>query len=100
MELAQAKICSLLIFILPQQAHDLPLTHHVRDLLCRTCGGACCFASGGLTVQSSSLHEILNCLIEGPLAGVEIHVYSDSSRAISRQSQDLALARRVVGIET
>src|SRR5262245_38403473 len=100
MKLAQTKICPLLILVLPEQTHDLPLAHHVRDLLGRTCGSACCFTRGRLTIQSSSFHEVLHRLVEGPPSRMQIHIYSDSRCAISRKPKDLSLACGVVGVQT
>src|SRR6266404_494417 len=92
-KLAEAEVLARSVAILSQQSHNLPLAGHVINLLRRTGGRAGRFTFGGFAIQAARLHEIFHGLLERPPAGVQIYIYSNSGRAITRQPQHLSLRR-------
>src|SRR6185295_1981816 len=96
----QAKSGSLPVAIAPQQAHDLPLPHHVPDLLRRLRRGSGCLAFRGLAIESSSLHEVPDRLLEAPASGLQVHIHSDPGGTIPAQPQHLSLRGRLIGIQS
>src|SRR6185295_17666598 len=100
MELADAKVGALLVSILPEQAHDLPLAGHVGNLL-RGCGcGARGLAFSSFAIQTASFHEVLDRFFKRPLTGVKIYIDSDASSSISREPQHLSLRSGIQRVQT
>src|SRR5260370_27362602 len=57
------------------------------------------YVIGRLAIKSAVFHEIFHCLLETPSASMQIYIDPDARAAITRQSQDLSLRRRVVRVE-
>src|SRR5687767_13985175 len=95
MKLAQTIVCALLVAIFSQQPHNLPLANHISNLLRRTRGGAGSFTGGGFAIKTACFHEVVNCLIESPLACVQVHINTNPGGAVTRETEYLSLARRV-----
>src|SRR5438046_2060217 len=100
MELAETKVLALLVAILAEQPHDLPLAGDVSDLLGGTGRRACRFAFSGFAIESARFHEIVHRLFERPAAGMQVDVDADARGPISRQAQHLSLRCGVNRIET
>src|SRR5437867_13316189 len=97
MKLTKAEARAFRIAVLAEQAHDLPLPRHIADLLRRIGSRSRGFARCRLTIETAPFHEVLDRLIECPVAGVQIHVHADSRRAIAREPQHLPGAPGVWG---
>src|SRR5438270_13930660 len=99
MELTKAKVIALLISILTQQVHYLPFPRDVADLLCRLRRCASRFTFTCFAIQSACFHEILHRLLEAPLTSVQVNIDTYARGTVARESQDLSLRCRVLGVE-
>src|ERR1700730_10718910 len=82
-----------------EQIHDLPFADDVTDFLGRARGRPGSFTFCRFLVQPAGFHKIFYRLIERPLAGVQIHIYTDARGPVTGQSQSLPLPRRVARIK-
>src|SRR5581483_438893 len=78
MKAFDGELCTRMIAITAEQIEDLELAGDVAHLLSRRCGRARRFSGGRLFIQPTGVHEVLHRLLEGPAAGVQIHIDADA----------------------
>src|SRR5260221_507756 len=90
---AEPEIRTLRVTVPGQQAHDLPLTHHIGNLLRRFRGGPSRFARRRFLVETTLFHEVTDRLLEVPASRLKVDIPPDARRPVSAQVQHLSRYR-------